>query len=192
MAYVFVENHLGLLPLTATDSGITPPNQSAKIPTPPTYLGMRQKAYDSTAPGTEGEFVLLQGVASTVAGSVVTWDMGSNQTALLPSTTTTITNPSIPVAVSMAATTAALFGWYQLFGRAVVMKGATVASGANFFVSSLSGQVVSATVTGKFIERMKSLASTTGSVNSTNTTLDTVQVFIEYPSLQSIPAPATG
>lgn len=139
MAYTFDEPKLGLLQIAATDSGITPPNQSTAIPTPPNTLGMIVRAFDPTYG--EGEFILLKGVASTAVGSLVTYDGTLYTTALCPSTA----NLARPVAVSMAANTSATaFSWYQIAGTAVVAKPTNkyMNALASIGISGTAGKVV--------------------------------------------------
>lgn len=61
-----------------------------------------------------GEFIYLQGLAATVAGTAVTYNSLTGVTTLLVATA----NSNLPVAISMAPTTAGLFGWYQISGAA--------------------------------------------------------------------------
>jgi hypothetical protein len=53
------------------------------------------------------EYIYLQGVASTVAGDVVSFDEAHLTTRL-------VANAKGRVAVAMAATVASTFGWYQI------------------------------------------------------------------------------
>ena len=57
------------------------------------------------------EYIYLKGVASTVAGSWVTYDE-------LGITTLLAANAKGPVAVAMAVTVADTYGWYQICGSA--------------------------------------------------------------------------
>ena len=118
VAYTFDEPRLGVLQIGNTDAGYTTANGTAlAIPTPPAKLGTVVRATDPTYG--EGEFIMLKGVASTIVGSVVIWDGSTYQTTLCATTA----NQARPIAVAMAATTAALFGWYQIGGTAVAAKG---------------------------------------------------------------------
>ena len=116
MAYSFTENRAGMLQIANTDSGVTMANGSSAIPTPPGTLGQVVRAFDPTYG--EGEFIMLVGVASTVIGSLVTYNATTYQTTLSANTA----NQATPVAVAMAANTAGLFGWYQIGGLAVIKK----------------------------------------------------------------------
>ncbi len=62
-----------------------------------------------------GEFIYLTGVASTVVGSVVTYNSLTGATALAP----VGTNKPQPIAVAMSANVASQYGWYQIGGKAV-------------------------------------------------------------------------
>lgn len=111
-------------------------------------LGTRVRAKDPTYG--EGEFIYLLGVASTVVGSVVTWDGASSgtptyQTALAPATA----NLAQPLAVSMSANVAAQYGWYQIAGQAVCATNGTLAAGPGPVYLAGSGQVSSTAVAGK-------------------------------------------
>jgi hypothetical protein len=79
--------------------------------TPP--LGTIVSAVDPTY-GT-GEFIFLKGVASTVVGSLVTYDQTLATTTLAPAT-----GGNGPVAVAMSANVASQYGWYQIAGAAAV------------------------------------------------------------------------
>jgi hypothetical protein len=84
-----------------------------------------------------GEFIYLDGVASTVLGSIVRYD-DTFQTALNTSALT----DSLPLAVAMAACTASYYGWYQISGMAVAKKASatTFADGAG--LGSASGLAI--------------------------------------------------
>jgi hypothetical protein len=79
-----------------------------------------------------GEFIYLQGVASTVAGSVVNYNPFTGVTTL--NVPAAITN--LPIAIAVAPCVASLFGWYQVSGVAVVANNATAAAGKPFLVGT--------------------------------------------------------
>lgn len=85
----------------------------------------------------EGEFIYLEGVGSTITGSIVRYDDGF-QTALNTSALT----DSLPLAVAMGACTASYYGWYQISGLAVAAKASatTFADGAG--LNSASGLAI--------------------------------------------------
>lgn len=118
MAYTISEPQSGYLQIANIDTGYVPPgNGTTAIPTPPAVLGDIIRGFDPVYGG--GEFILLKGVASTLVGSVVVYDATTYVTALA----TTTDNQARPVAISMAANTAATtFSWYQISGSAVVQK----------------------------------------------------------------------
>ena len=89
MAYTIVENQSGLLQIATIDTGVTSPSgvstgTTSVIPTPPNVLGKIVRADDPTYG--EGEFIMLVGVASTVVGSLVSYNATTYQTVLVPNT----------------------------------------------------------------------------------------------------------
>jgi hypothetical protein len=178
MAFTLIDPLSGVLPIASIDSGyITPGNvntgSTTTVPTTPLYPGMVVKGFDPTYG--VGEFILLAGVSGTAVGSLVTYNTTSFTTALCPTTQ----NLGQPVAVSMAANTAATtWSWYQIEGVAVVRK-APVVIANNVAVASY------ATSTGKIG------VSTSGrqilgarSANSTVSATTTAQIVINRPHLQ--------
>lgn len=98
-------------------------------------VGTIVRAKDSTLGA--GEFIYLQGVASTIVGSIVRYD-NNFQTALNTSALT----DSLPLAIAMSACTASYYGWYQISGLAVAAKASatTFADGAG--LNSASGLAI--------------------------------------------------
>ena len=144
MAYSFVENRVGLPAVTDIDSGVTMPNGTSAIPTPPATLGMVARAFDPVYG--EGEFILLLGVASTEVGSLVSYNASTYQTALAANTA----NLAGPVAVAMSANGAGTFGWYQIGGLAVMKKTAVAVSPqVAIYQSATVGRVMPTVATGK-------------------------------------------
>lgn len=178
MAYSFTENRTGLLQIANTDSGVTMANGTSAIPTPPATLGMICRAFDPTYG--EGEFIMLLGVASTVVGSLVTYNATTYQTALSANTA----NQATPVAVAMAANTAGLFGWYQIGGLAVVKKTA-VATNAQVAVyqSATVGRIMATAASGKQV-----LGARSANLATVASTVSTVIVSINRPHLQGATA----
>ena len=138
MAYTVENNRIGTQPIAVTDTVANHPLGSVLEAKDPVYGA--------------GEFIYLLGVASTVAGSLVTWNGNSSgtptfQTALCPSTA----NLAQPVAVAMSANTAGRYGWYQVYGNAVVSTNGTLAAGpAPIYIGS-AGNVTSTGAAGKQI-----------------------------------------
>jgi hypothetical protein len=80
-----------------------------------------------------GEFIYLQGVANTVAGSVVVYDTRANTTTLA------VTGSRGSVAVAMSANGAGSFDFYQIGGAAVVKETGATANGRPY-VTATAGQ----------------------------------------------------
>ena len=174
MAYSFTENRAGLLQIANTDSGVTMANGSSAVPTPPATLGMVCRAFDPTYG--EGEFIMLLGVASTVIGSLVTYNATTYQTTLSANTA----NQATPVAVAMAANTAGLFGWYQIGGLAVVKKTAVATSPqVAVYQSATTGRIMATAASGKQL-----LGARSANLATVASTVSTVIVSINRPHLQ--------
>jgi hypothetical protein len=174
MAYSFVENRVGLPAVTDIDSGVTMPNGTSAIPTPPATLGMVARAFDPVYG--EGEFILLLGVASTEVGSLVSYNASTYQTALAANTA----NLAGPVAVAMSANLAGTFGWYQIGGLAVMKKTAVAVSPqVAIYQSATVGRVMPTVATGKQLlgARSANLATVASGVS-------TVIVSINRPHKQ--------
>lgn len=174
MAYSFTENRAGLLQIANTDSGVTMPNGTSAIPTPPATLGMVCRAFDPTYG--EGEFILLVGVANTVVGSLVTYNATTYQTALSPNTA----NLAQPVAVAMSACTAGLFGWYQIGGLAVIKKTAVAVNAqVPVYQSATTGRIMPTAASGKQV-----LGARSANLATVASTVSTVIVSINRPHMQ--------
>lgn len=174
MAYSFTESRAGLLQIANTDAGVTMPNGTSAIPTPPATLGMVCRAFDPTYG--EGEFIMLVGVANTVVGSLVTYNTTTYQTALSPNTA----NLAQPVAVAMSANGAASFGWYQIGGLAVIKKTAVAVNpGVAVYQSATTGRIMPTAASGKQL-----LGARSANLASVASTVSTVVVSINRPHLQ--------
>ncbi|TPK70201.1 hypothetical protein FJ930_19735 [Mesorhizobium sp. B2-4-15] len=159
MAYVPHTPYLGLPPIASTiaapAAGALPLGRGSPGP----FLGDIITAQDPVYG--VGEFIYLLGVVGTVVGSLVTFD-GANagtptwQTALAPSTA----NLNAPLAVAMSANVAGQYGWYQLFGSAVVATNGTLAAaGAPVYLAG-TGQVTSTQAAGKQVVNARSETAT--------------------------------
>ena len=178
MAYSFTENRAGMLQIANTDSGVTMANGTSAIPTPPNTLGQVVRAFDPTYG--EGEFIMLVGVASTVVGSLVTYNATTYQTTLSANTA----NQATPVAVAMAANTAGLFGWYQIGGLAVVKKTAVATSAqVPVYQSATAGRIMATAASGKQV-----LGARSANLATVASTVSTVIVSINRPHLQGATA----
>lgn len=90
-----------------------------------------------------GEFIYLEGVASTVVGNVVSYDAATFQTALA----SIAAGVSRPLAVAMSANVANQYGWYQISGVAVVKKASATSFAAAAALGATSGLAVAAVTT---------------------------------------------
>lgn len=121
-------------------------------------LGTVVRAVDPTYGA--GEFIYLLGVASTVAGSVVTYNGNSSgtptwQTTLAPSTA----GLGQPVAVAMSANVAGQCGWYQVQGMAIVATNGTMTADVPVYLAG-SGQLTSTQANGKGVNNARSTTAT--------------------------------
>lgn len=87
------------------------------------------------------EYIYLTGVASTAAGDLVTYDE-------LGITARSVASAKGPCAVALAATIAATFGWYMVFGSCTLNTGAAVADNASLWLHATAGTVDDAVVAG--------------------------------------------
>lgn len=133
----------------------------------------------NTSTGQVAKFKYLQGCASTLDGDLVYWD-GDHLTVRLPANATSDTLPGYNLAAAMSANVASQYGWYMLVGEHPnIIKGTIVGTGVNLFTSSVAGAVQAATVSGRYIMGIVSSSS----VNSTNTTYDTITAVLNYPRI---------
>lgn len=136
MTYIPTTPELGIQPI--------PVNSTVKNHDLGTIITGRDPTYGA------GEFIYLLGVASTVIGSVVTWNGNSSgtptfQTTLAPATASL----AQPLAVAMSANVASQYGWYQISGNAVCATNGTLAAGPGPVYLAGSGQLSSSAVAGK-------------------------------------------
>ena len=109
-------------------------------------LGTIVRAFDTatTAQG-EGEFIYLEGVASTVLGDWVTYDYDTGGTTLL------VGNAVGPCAVAMSANTASQFGWYQISGKAVGRCLTLFADDGIVYITGTGGSIDDASIIGDLV-----------------------------------------
>lgn len=137
-------------------------------------LGRRCKAVDtgSTAYGL-GEFIYLEGVASTVRGSVV-YITDAWATILV------VADAYGSVALALSANAAsASYGWYQILGQGVAACD-TVAAAAPCYIDGTAGRIDDSAVNGDLVIGMRTVTSddtSTCVVNMTN-----------YPSIVNLTA----
>lgn len=122
-----------------------------------------------------GEFIYLLGVASTIVGSVVTYDVVTWQTTLSAAGA----NISRPVAISMSANVASQWGWYQISGMAVAAKAVGTSFAAAATVGVKTTGLVASSGTGKEI-----LGAIVIAVASAKSDVSTVRLHIDRPRLQ--------
>jgi hypothetical protein len=128
MAYTITQNRLGQSLIGSVDTAAAVPVGTIVTATDPVYGA--------------GEFIYLKGVASTVTGSWVTYNMDDGSTALLAA------NAIGQVAVAMGATVANTWGWYQISGKAVGRALAAYADNALVYATATAGSVDDAVVAG--------------------------------------------
>ena len=143
MAYVFHNTNLGHPAIAAT----LPAATSAGRSTPGPWLGDIATAQDQTYGN--GEFIYLLGVASTVVGSWVTYNLDDNSTKLL------VADDIGPVAVAMSANVAGQYGWYQIHGKAIGLALTGFIDNALVYSTSTPGSVDDAVVAGERVFNAK-------------------------------------
>lgn len=110
-------------------------------------LGTTVQAADPTYG--EGTFVYALGVASTAIGSAVLLSPDGFSTSLLAP------NDIGQVGFAMAATTAGLYGWYQVTGKAVGRVAAGFVDNANCYSTATPGVLDDAVVAGDRVKNCK-------------------------------------
>lgn len=169
--WIITENQLGMQPIATLSTTANHP------------LGRVARAMDQDTNGQgSGEFIYLLGVVNTVAGSVVTYNTTTFQTAIALGTA----NQGGALAVAVGANVAGSYGWYQIGGSAVVKKTAVIVSAAKkvYLVSSTvtgNGRVSAASVTGKQVIGGRS-ANLTAIASATST----VMVMLDRPVAAAI------
>jgi hypothetical protein len=139
MAFVFSDTHLGY---PAIDS-----HETSTSYIEPIALGTVARAVDPDYGA--GEFVYLQGVASTALGSWVTYNTDDGTTALLAA------DAIGPVAIAMAATVAGEYGWYQIKGKAVGKALTGFVDNALVYATATAGSVDDTAVPGDRVKNAK-------------------------------------
>ncbi len=133
----------------------------------PLGLRVRVKDVGSTDYG-YGELIYLQGIGSTVRGSVVT--INDNWlTALV------VADAHGAVAVALGACVASNYGWYQTLGRGVASSEATIVDGTQAYVGATAGFIDDAATAGDQIIGMI--------ISSTTDTATCLMTMTTYCSL---------
>ena len=115
-------------------------------------VGMRAMGYDTT--GNIAEYIYLKGVASTIVGSVVTYDE-AGVTALI------VANAVGPVAIATGLTVASTWGWYGIAGTFLTDVVANCADNAKLGRETTDGKVGDGFAAGDAITGAVSRAATT-------------------------------
>ena len=147
MAYKITDPLIGPQPISVTDT------------TQNHLLGTIVRAEDVSYGA--GEFIYLQGIASTVVGTLVDYNTYLGTTALAPAT-----GGTGQVAVAMSINVASQYGWYQIAGNAAVKAPNAMTVGADVFaLAATPGSVDDAAVNGEQILNAK-VSTTTGTPSS--------------------------
>lgn len=172
MAYVFTTPSLGMPPIASTNLAGTSLNAAGRFPG--ALLGQIVRATDPTYG--EGEFICLLGVASTVVGSMVTYNATTYQTTLSANTA----NEQMPVAWAMSANLAGYYGWYQIGGLVVAKKTAVqYTPGAKVYQSATAARVMSTSASGKMI-----LGARAANLTTVTSTTSTIVLSVNRPHKQ--------
>lgn len=158
MGWVITENALGF-------PGIGTVSDTAAVP-----VGTIVRAQDATYGA--GEFIFLQGVASTAVGSWVTYNSDNGGTDLLAA------NAIGPVAIATAATVANKFGWYQIGGKAIGLALAGFLDNANVYATATAGSVDDAIVAGDRVKNAKG-ASAIGTPSGSFAEFEIARPFVD-------------
>lgn len=154
MAYTIQTPRLGVQPIADTSTTQQMPLGTLVVATDPTY-------------GT-GEFIYMPGIASTVVGSIVTYNTTSFTTALAP----VGTNLPQPIAIAMSANVANQYGWYQISGIAVAAKSISVSLVTGTAVGVKTIGVLNATATAVEVDGMLAASTATEAATTINVVID--------------------
>ncbi len=114
----------------------------------------------------DAEFIYLPTIASVTAGSLVTWYQKAAGSVITAVTPNTVQN-AIPIAVAPVAGVASTFGWFQIFGTALVKKSASIVTINTIpVISATTGRIRKTGSAGRSILGMRTAASTSAG-NST-------------------------
>lgn len=145
MAYKITDPRLGLPAITDTST------TQADI-----ELGTIVRAEDPDRGA--GEFIYLQGVASTAAGDWVTYNLDDGSTTRLAA------NAIGPVAVAMSANVASQYGWYCIQGKPSANVATSFADNGNLYATATAGRADDAVVAGDRIKRAKGASAESGNL----------------------------
>jgi hypothetical protein len=176
--FIPVENREGIQPIAQTNAALPSQYQVGQSVSFGQVhpLGTIIRAYDATLG--EGEFIYLEGVASTVVGTLVTYNNLAGTTTFVPNTA----GQNAPVAVAMSANVANQFGWYQIAGVATISKTATkVSPGVVLSISATAGSVAGGCVAGKKVINAVSVNAATVASG-----VATIQAQIDRPFMDPV------
>ena len=123
-------------------------------------LGLIVQAFDTGSDDRGvGEFIYLQGVASTAIGSVVLYASDDWSTSLATA------NDIGSVAVAMSASVASRYGWYQISGKGSAKVLASFPDNGDCYLTSTAGSVDDANVAGDYISGMKGASAISGGLS---------------------------
>ena len=153
MAFIIRTPLAGVPAIISTLANTTALSASGRVPG--AWLGYVVEAIDPVYGS--GEFIYLEGVASTVVGSLVVYDTYLNTTTLAPATA-----GKGSVAVAMSINLAGFKGWYQIQGIAAVKAPNAMVAGAEvFMLAATPGSVDDAAVAGEQVLNA-AVSTTTG------------------------------
>lgn len=133
-SYSIAQDQLGVQPIAVTSTVQNHPFGRMVAADDPTYG--------------EGQFIYLGGCASTVVGSVVTFNSSTGTTALASTST-----PANALAVAMSANVAGQFGWYQVLGyNPNVLAATPCAANARVYLSATAGSLTTTSSSGNGVE----------------------------------------
>ena len=110
-------------------------------------LGQIMRLHDPTYG--PGEFIYLQGVASTAVNDWVTYNLDDWTTTLLAA------NAIGPVAVAHSANVASQYGWYQISGKVIGSCLTGFADNAQVWITATGGHVDDTSVAGDLVNNAK-------------------------------------
>lgn len=145
MTFAIQNVRIGSQPIASTDTTQNHPLGTIVTAEDPTYGS--------------GEFIYLQGVASTAVGSWVLYNPDNFSTSLATA------NDKGSIAVAMSANVASSYGWYQIKGKAVGKALTGFVDNADPYLTSTAGSLDDAVVTGDYVHGAKG-ASAVGTPSS--------------------------
>lgn len=166
MAWVPVDTRLGVQPIANTST------------TKQHDIGTIIRAVDPTLGF--GEFIYLKGSAGVVAGLMCYYTDNAAADSVKLTTTSGVVDGGSDLCVAMAATTAALYGWFQITGQATVLKTATKIDPASTFkvyLSATAGRVMPTSVAGRQV-----IGARFPAVTTVTTTTSTCIVTLNRPT----------